>query len=84
MAEVEHPIAVFLSVVSSLLVGLMLILVPWTTLWDSNYFIGPHPGLSLWVLSAFTRGAVSGLGVINVLLAFHEAHAHLASNIERG
>ncbi len=79
----EHPVAVFLSVVSSLLVGLMLVLVPWTTLWDSNYFINPYPALRIWVLNAFTRGAVSGLGVINVLLAFHEAHAHLARNIER-
>ncbi len=28
------------------------------------------------VLSSFTRGAVSGLGLVNILLALHDAHQH--------
>ena len=65
--------AIFLSLLSSLLVGLILVVAPWTGLWDANYILPPHPALRAVVLSAFTRGAVSGLGLVNILLALHEA-----------
>lgn len=73
----------FLSVVSSLLVGAVLVWTPWTDLWESNYFLGADSALRGWVLSAFTRGAVTGLGLINIVLALVEAHQHLADRIER-
>jgi hypothetical protein len=66
-------VATFLSVLSSLLVGIVLVVAPWTSLWDANYLLGPHPALRAWLLNAFTRGAVTGLGLVNVLLALHEA-----------
>ena len=67
----------FLSILSSLLVGVVLVVTPWTWLWDANYLIQPHPTLRQLVLSAFSRGAVSGLGLVNLLLAAHEAQQHL-------
>jgi hypothetical protein len=76
-------LAVFLSIVSSLLVGLILAVAPWTPLWDANYLLSPNPTLRVLLLSAFTRGAVSGLGLINILLALHEAHQHLLTPGER-
>jgi len=74
---------VFLSVVSSLLVGAVLVWTPWTELWETNYFLAAHSVLRAWVLSAFTRGAVTGLGLVNIVLALVEAHQHLADRIER-
>jgi hypothetical protein len=71
-------VATFLSVLSSLLVGIVLLIAPWTSLWDANYMLHPNPWLRSVVLSAFTRGAVSGLGLVNIVLAFEEAHRHLA------
>lgn len=68
----------FLSVLSTLLVGVVLVVAPWTALWEANYLLQPHPAFRTLILSAFTRGAVSGLGLINILLALHEAHEHLA------
>ena len=62
-----------ISLVSTLLVGSILVIAPWTPLWDANYFLLPHPVLRGLVLSAFTRGAVTGLGLVNVVLAFYEA-----------
>lgn len=64
---------------SSTLVGLVLIVAPWwpAGLWESNYFLAAHTELRGWVLSAFTRGAVSGLGLVNVVLAFAEARQYL-------
>ena len=75
--------AVLLSVVSTLLVGLILAIAPWTALWDANYLLSPHPALRFFLLSAFTRGAVSGLGLVNIVLALHEVHQHLARPGER-
>jgi hypothetical protein len=78
-----ESLAVFLSVVSSLLVGAVLVWTPWTELWESNYFLTAHSTLRGWVLSAFTRGAVTGLGLVNIILAFVEAHQHLVDRTER-
>ena len=37
--------AAILSVLSSLLVGIVLVMVPWTALWDTNYLLQPYPSL---------------------------------------
>jgi hypothetical protein len=65
-------VALLLSVLSSLLVGLILVVAPWTGLWDANYILPPHPVARALVLSAFTRGAVTGLGLVNIMLGLHE------------
>jgi hypothetical protein len=36
------------------------------------------------LLSAFTRGAVTGLGLINIVLALHDVRQHLSSPGGRG
>jgi len=75
-------LAIFLSLLSALLVGLILVIAPWTALWDANYMLPPHPAVRAIVLSAFTRGAVTGLGLVNILLALHEAF-HRTSEVAR-
>jgi len=50
-------------------VGLVLILVPWSELWETNYFLYQYPSLGLFVKNPYLRGAISGLGLINVFLA---------------
>ena len=74
--------ASFLSVSSSLLVGIILVVAPWTALWDTNYLLNPHPALRAFVLSAFTRGTVTGLGLVNIVLAVWEARQHFAGGGE--
>jgi hypothetical protein len=49
--------------------GLMLILVPWSDMWDINYFLYQYPALGLFMKNPYLRGAVSGLGLMNVLFA---------------
>lgn len=51
-------------------VGLFLFLLPWTRYWDDNWFAG-LPWRTAWS-SGFFRGAVSGLGLLNVALAIAE------------
>ena len=50
-------------------IGLTLILVPWSDIWEANYFLYQYPGLGIFVKNPFLRGAISGLGLINVLLS---------------
>jgi hypothetical protein len=49
--------------------GILLILVPWSEYWEINSFLYQYPRMGLVVSNAFLRGAISGLGVMNVLLA---------------
>jgi hypothetical protein len=70
-------LAILLSVVSSLMVGVILVVAPWTAWWESNYLLVPFPVGRTLVLSAIARGLVSGLGLVNILLAVHEAQAYL-------
>ncbi len=53
-------------------IGLVMVMLPWTLLWDNNYFSHLYPSWSDFWLSSYTRGAVSGLGVINVYIAGSE------------
>jgi len=69
--------AAFLSVFSSLLVGFVLMVAPWTGLWETNYLLQTHPLLRDLLLNAFVRGAITGLGIVNVLLALLEARDHV-------
>ena len=57
--------------------GSVLVFAPWTPLWDSNWLLQLWPGLRGLLLNAFTRGAVTGLGLVNVLVALGDLHARL-------
>ena len=71
--------AALLSILSSLLVGIVLVFAPWTPLWDSNWLLQLWPALRGFLLSPFTRGAVTGLGLVNVLQALHDAYVRLVA-----
>ena len=53
-------------------VGFALIVVPWSAFWDRNYFAQVAPPLEALITNNFIRGAVSGLGLINVSAGFAE------------
>ena len=72
--------AALLSILSSLLVGIVLVFAPWTSLWDSNWLLPLWPGLRGFLTSAFTRGAVTGLGLVNVLLALSDVYGRVLSH----
>jgi hypothetical protein len=73
-------VTALLSILSSLLVGIVLVFAPWTPLWDSNWLLQLWPALRGFLLSSLTRGAVTGLGLVNVLLALHDAYVRLVSD----
>ena len=52
-------------------VGLILLLLPWTLLWDNNYFLSLQVWREFWT-NSYVRGAVSGLGLLNLWIAAAE------------
>jgi len=50
-------------------VGLVLTLAPWSAYWDRNYFAETLPAVHALITNNFVRGAVSGLGVVNICAA---------------
>ncbi len=49
--------------------GTLLLFLPWLNSWESNYFLTRYPALIPVLLHPAMRGAVSGLGALNILLA---------------
>jgi hypothetical protein len=66
-------VGVLLFVFLCATLGVMLMIVPWRPEWSDNPLIVPYPALRDWVGSGFTRGVVTGLGLVNVWLGFWEA-----------
>ncbi len=62
----------FLRVVLILLcfeLGVLLVFVPWSYTWERNYFLNRYPALIPYVLNPSVRGAITGLGVLDIILA---------------
>jgi len=53
-------------------IGLFLVFVPCSGLWDHNVLLGYSFTLQHLLLNNFVRGAVSGLGVVDLVLGLGE------------
>ena len=52
-------------------VGLLLIVMPWwPVFWEQNYFAMAWPPLRTFLTNDFVRGAISGLGFVNLFAGF--------------
>jgi hypothetical protein len=49
--------------------GIFLIVLPWSAIWENNYFLGHYPALIHIVLHPALRGVVSGLGFLDIVVA---------------
>ena len=62
----------FLRVVLILIyfvMGVLLMYIPWSGAWERNYFLNRYPALSPYLLNPSVRGAITGLGVLDITLA---------------
>jgi hypothetical protein len=72
----------FLRVLLSLdifLLGVLLIVIPWMGYWDHNFFLDKYPALIPYLLHPSVRGAVTGLGALDILLAGSMLRGHADS-----
>jgi hypothetical protein len=58
-----------LLVVICCLLGAILFYLPWTGIWEQNYFLVHFPSLMHILLHPAFRGAVSGLGILDIFAA---------------
>jgi hypothetical protein len=48
------------------------VLIPWSAFWDRNYFVESSAAVGNLLTSNYTRGAITGLGLLNVWAALGE------------
>jgi hypothetical protein len=60
-------------------VGLLLVVLPWSSFWERNYFAALWPPLQAVLENNFVRGAVTGLGLVNLIAGFAELAAIFAA-----
>jgi hypothetical protein len=51
-------------------VGLLLLVLPWSSFWEQNYFADASAWTRVLLANNFVRGAVSGIGVVNLFAGF--------------
>lgn len=67
----------FLRVLLRMYIGLAVCYVPWSSMfWDQNPIFLQFPTLSIYAANGAVRGIVSGLGLLNLWIAFHDAIRH--------
>jgi hypothetical protein len=56
----------------SIEIGIFLICLPWTRVWESNYLLFVFPQIRPIVANSFFKGFVLGLGIVNILIGIRE------------
>jgi hypothetical protein len=66
-----------LRVLLRMYIGLAVCYAPWSpTFWDQNPLFLQYPTLSIYAANGAVRGIVSGLGLLNLWIAFQDAVRH--------
>ena len=64
-------------VVFCVTLGVWLVVLPWSALWFDDGWVSRWPVLESWLQHGFVRGAVSGIGLVDIWLGVLEAiHYH--------
>jgi len=63
--------------------GIVLTVVPWSVYWDRNFFVESIPFLHAVATNNFVRGAVTGLGLVNLASGAAELFSLLTARRHR-
>jgi hypothetical protein len=63
----------FLRILVRIYVGVLVVLLPWTRLWDSSPLFAHYPTIAIYAAHGAVRGLVSGLGMLNFWIALKDA-----------
>lgn len=67
-----HKVSALIFIVFCLELGMFLLVFPWSDLWDRHFLLSRVPELRQYWDNAYLRGAISGLGVVNLYIALVE------------
>ena len=65
-------ILTILYIMFTLEFGVALLVLPFLSIWESNYLLYLYPQIGYVVANPFFKGAVLGLGIANILIGFNE------------
>ncbi len=68
----SRRLGALLSVILCFEIGVFLLVFPWLDPWANNWIAELVPWLSKWWENGFFRGAVSGLGAVNLYISVTE------------
>ena len=67
----------FLRVLVRMYIGLAVCIAPWLPMfWDHNPLFAQFPSLGVYAVHGWVRGLVSGVGILNLWIAFQDAVRH--------
>jgi hypothetical protein len=78
MRSLSAKLTLVLFILVCFEIGFLLVFLPWHRSWQENNFLYliaetfGAPGLRQIILSGWVRGAVTGLGVINIMIGIRE------------
>jgi hypothetical protein len=81
-ARVTSWIIKILYILFSLIGGVALLCLPWFRFWDDNNLLYVFPQIRPLVANSYFKGAVLGLGVVNILIGIGEI-VHITESSKR-
>ncbi len=64
-----HRLLRILLSIACMQCGVLLFFLPWSRFWERNFFLDRFPALIPYLLNPYVRGAVTGLGLLDVGIA---------------
>jgi hypothetical protein len=68
----RHKLSALVFIIFCLEIGVVLLIMPWSEYWDNNFSATWTPVARDFWESSYVRGAVSGLGIVNIFISFTE------------
>jgi len=67
-----HKLGIFLFIIVCFEVGAFLTVFPWTPQWENNSVASLLPWLRVFWVNSYFRGALSGIGLLNIYISLGE------------
>lgn len=68
-----HRLSLVIFVAFCVETGILLTVLPWKTLWVENSLLNSYPTLRAILRDTFVRGAITGLGLVDIWIGIWEA-----------
>jgi hypothetical protein len=75
-------LAVLVFVILCGVMGVLLVILPWSLQWTDNHLLWGYPALRSFLANAFVRGLSSGLGILDLWIGFREASHYHEGSVE--
>ncbi len=68
-----HRLSLVIFVIFCIELGMVLAALPWTRVWSDNSLVAAHPSWRALLHDNFVRGAVTGVGLVDIWIGIWEA-----------